>query len=131
MKPAGMKRVMKKVAMKKGAMKKVAMKKAMKRVMKAKKVSHIAKGKHARAVVFSGKKAKTRTGLTKDRLMKNKSGKIVSKKASAHAKKLYAKSGAKKWVDACNAARKSLGLKGFVPIGGKSAAGKAFYAKAT
>merc|ERR1711920_1075197 len=77
---------MKKVAMKKAAMKSAAMKKAgagaMKRVMKAKKVSKIAKGKHAGASVFSGRKEKTLSGMTKDKLTKNKSGRIVSKKAS-------------------------------------------------
>merc|ERR1711920_35499 len=79
------------VAMKKAAMKSAAMKKAgagaMKRVMKAKKVSKIAKGKHARASVFSGRKEKTLSGMTKDKLTKNKSGRIVSKKASARAKR--------------------------------------------
>merc|ERR1719499_2553723 len=110
-------------------MKSAAMKKAgagaMKRVMKAKKVSKIAKGKHARAVVFSGRKEKTLSGMTKD-----KRGRIVSKKASARAKRAYASSGIKKWADAVKAARKALGVTGFVAIGGKSAAGKALYAKA-
>merc|ERR1712107_881392 len=72
--------------------------KAMKRVMKAKKVSKVAKGKRARASVLSGKKEKTMSGLTKDALKKNKAGKIVSKKASAASKKRYATSGAKKWA---------------------------------
>merc|ERR1711948_116137 len=117
-------------AMKKqGAMKKSAAK-SMKKVMKAKRVSIIAKGKRARSAVFSGRKAKTQTGLTQASLMKNKHGKIVSKKASAHAKRVYARSGAKAWADAVKAARKALGLTGFVAIGGKSAAGKALYAKA-
>merc|ERR1712107_275642 len=118
----------------KAAMKSAAMKKAgagaMKRVMKAKKVSKIARGKHARASVFSGKKEKTMGGMTKDKLTKNKSGRIVSKKASARAKRAYASSGIKKWADAVKAARKALGVTGFVAIGGKSAAGKALYAKA-
>ena len=125
---------MKKAAMKKAAMKagmkKAGAMKAMKRVMKAKKVSKVAKGKRARASVLSGKKEKTMSGLTKDALKKNKAGKIVSKKASAASKKRYATSGAKKWADAVKAARKALGVTGFVAIGGKSAAGKALYAKA-
>merc|ERR1712107_614956 len=91
----------------KAAMKSAAMKKAgagaMKRVMKAKKVSKIAKGKHARASVFSGRKEKTVSGMTKDKLTKNKSGRIVSKKASARAKRAYASSGLKKWADAVKA----------------------------
>jgi hypothetical protein len=137
---------MKKVAMKKaaamkkaGAMKKArvmkkagAMKKAsaMKRVMKAKKASKIAKGARALSRVFSGSKEKTSGGLTKADLTKSKSGKVVSKKKSAQGKKNYAKNGLKKWADALKAARKAVGLTGFVPMGGKTAAGKALYAKA-
>merc|ERR1712203_422025 len=102
---------------------------AMKKAMKAKKVSVVAKGKRARASVFSGRKVKTQSGLTKEKLMKNKSGKVVSKALSAKAKKAYA-STVKVWADAVKAARKALGLTGFVAIGGKSAAGKALYAKA-
>merc|ERR1740116_78181 len=93
--------------------------------MKAKKVSVIAKGKRARAAVFKGKKAKTASGMTK-----SKSGKIVSKKASARGKKNYAGSALKKWIDACKQARKSLGVTGFCAVGGKTAQGKALYAKA-
>merc|ERR1712151_843296 len=104
--------------------------KSMKKVMKAKRVGVIAKGKRARSAVFSGKKAKTQTGLTQASLTKNKYGKIVSKKASARAKRVYATSGAKAWADAVKAARKALGITGFVAIGGKSAVGKALYAKA-
>mmetsp|Transcript_99258 Transcript_99258/g.248900 ORF Transcript_99258/g.248900 Transcript_99258/m.248900 type:complete len:136 (+) Transcript_99258:70-477(+) len=126
---------MKKTAMKAAAMKKQgAMKKAgaksMKKVMKAKRVSTIAKGKMARAAVFSGRKAKTASGMTQATLTKNKNGRIVSKKASARAKRAYASSGIKAWADAVKAARKALGITGFVAVGGKSAAGKALYAKA-
>merc|ERR1712151_1288320 len=109
---------------KKGAMK------AMKKVMKAKRVSVIAKGKNARSVVFRGSKAKTATGMTKDKLIKNKNGRIVSKAQSTRAKRNWANSGLKKWADAVKAARKALNLQGFVAIGGKSATGKALYAKA-
>merc|ERR1712066_803094 len=113
-----------------GAMKgkKTAMK-AMK-AMKAKRVSVIAKGKNAKAAVFRGSKKKTLSGMTKDKLMKNKSGKIVSKARSANSKKRWASSGLKAWCDAVKAARKALNLKGFVAVGGKSATGKALYAKA-
>merc|ERR1712062_327248 len=100
------------------------------KAMKAKKVSVIAKGKLARALVFSGRKEKTQSGMTKANFIKNKNGKIVSKKASEHAKKLFASSGLKAWCDAVKAARKALNLTGFVAIGGKSATGKALYAKA-
>merc|ERR1739844_280482 len=116
----------------KAAMK--AMKPAMKamKAMKAKKamkVSKIAKGKRARAVVFAGSKEKTSGGMTKDQLVKSKTGRIVSKKASARAKKAYASSPLKKWMEAMKQARKQLNIKGFVACGGKTAQGKALYAK--
>merc|ERR1719296_26877 len=96
---------------------------------KVKKVSIIARGKLAKVAVFKGKKARTVGGLTKDTLTKSKSGKIVSKAASARAKKAFAKSPLKKWCDACKQARKELGVKGFCAVGGKTAQGKALYAK--
>merc|ERR1711994_664041 len=102
--------------------------KAMK-VKKAKKVSVIARGRLARAAVFNGKKAKTVGGLTKDTLTKSKSGKIVSKAASARAKKRFAESALKKWCDALQQARKQLGITGFCAVNGKTAQGKALYAK--
>merc|ERR1711879_743432 len=99
------------------------------RSMKAKRVSKIARGKFARSQVLRGTKEKTGSGMTKDRLMRNKFGKIVSKKASAAAKKSYQTSGAKAWAECIKQARKSLSLTGFVAINGKQAAGKALYAK--
>merc|ERR1711920_277187 len=115
-----------------GAMK-TAKKAAMKAPMKSKKamkVSKVAKGKLARAVVFKGRKEKTSSGMTKDKLTKNKRGKVVSKAASAHSKKGYATSSLKKWNDALKQARKQLAVKGFIAVGGKTAQGKALYAKA-
>merc|ERR1719324_1395716 len=100
----------------KSAMKKAAAMKAMK-AMKAKRVSNVAKGKNARAVVFRGSKAKTASGMTKEKLMKNKNGRIVSRRASARAKRNFAGSALKKWADAVKAARKALGVTGFVAVG--------------
>merc|ERR1740138_1701150 len=99
------------------------------KAMKAmkKKASVIAKGKYAKAAVFKGKKVKTSSGLKKEMLIKNKRGKIVSKKASASGKKRYANISG--WVAAVVAARKALGLKGFIAVNGKSGEGKALYAK--
>ncbi|CAE8624004.1 unnamed protein product, partial [Polarella glacialis] len=99
-----------------------AMKKAMKK-------STIAKGKRAKSSVFRGSKAKTSGGLTKEKLTKNKGGKVVSKASSARAKKAYSKT-IGGWNTAVMAARKALAIKGFCAIGGKSAQGKALYAKA-
>mmetsp|Transcript_12935 Transcript_12935/g.33276 ORF Transcript_12935/g.33276 Transcript_12935/m.33276 type:complete len:132 (+) Transcript_12935:1-396(+) len=122
MKAKAMKTAMK--AMKAKAMKAKAMK-----VMKAMKVkSKIAKGKMMRAMVMNGSYEKTSSGLKKSNLIKSKSGKIVSKASSAAGKKAYKRISG--WTNACKAAKKALGLSGFVPCGGKSAQGKAFYAKA-
>merc|ERR1719362_44804 len=106
------------------------MKSAMMKTMKAMKAkSVIAKGVMAKSQVFKGLKSKTQSGLTKDKLVKNKSGKIVSKARSARGKKVFSSTlGA--WNKAVAAARKALGIQGFCPLGGKSAQGKAFYAKA-
>merc|ERR1719309_917316 len=103
----------------------------MKRAMKkAKKVSVVAKGSRAKSSVFSGRKQKTSGGLTKEGLTKNRLGRVVSKKRFAYAKKRFASSPIKAWANAVKAARKALGVSGFVAIGGKSAAGKALYTKA-
>merc|ERR1719517_121424 len=103
--------------------------KAMK-AKKAMKKSIIAKGKMATAMVLRGSKAKTVGGLKKENLKKNKEGKIVSKKASESSKKRYAGSALQKWGKAVAQAKKELNLKGFVIVGGKSAQGRALYAKA-
>ena len=113
--------------MKKAPVMKSAMKGAMK-AMKAKRVSKIAKGKYQRAQVLRGTKEKTASGLTKDKLFKNKRGKIVSRKASAAGKKRY--SAIKMWAESVAAARKALNLKGFVAVNGPKPEGKALYAKA-
>ena len=85
------------------------------KAMKAmKRVSKFAKGKMAKAVVFRGNKEATLSGLTKSSLMRNKNGKIVSKKQSANGKKAYAR--IKGWTLAVTKARKALGVKGFVAV---------------
>merc|ERR1712226_1833597 len=97
--------------------------------MKAMKKSKVGKGKLAKSLVFKGSREKTSGGLTKSTLVKNKNGKVVSKAASARGKKNFANSALKRWMDACTKARKELNIKGFCPVGGKTAAGKALYAK--
>jgi len=116
---AVMKAVMKAKSMKKTAKKPAAMKKAMK-------VSKIARGKLSKSQVFKGRKEKTVGGLKKADIVKNKNGRYVSKKASAVSRKNFSKS----FIGATMAARKALGLKGFVPIGGKTAQGQKLLAKA-
>merc|ERR1712048_292748 len=65
--------------------------------------------------VWRGTRQKTKSsGQTKSMLMKNKRGKIVSKKAHAKGVKIYRKNGLAKWNKAFMQARKNLGLKGFV-----------------
>merc|ERR1712124_2276 len=68
-----------------------------------------------RAQVFRGTKQKVKTtGQTKADLMKNKRGKVVSKKANSAGKRTYKRNGLAKWNKAFMTARKNLGLKGFV-----------------
>jgi len=128
MKKMGMKSMKKMASMKMGMKMKMAM--AMKMGMKkmAMKKSVIAKGKRAKVSVFKGTKSKTLSGLKKSDLKKNKQGKIVSVKQSAAGKKAFKRISG--WTAACNKARKALGIKGFCAVGGKTAAGKALYAKA-
>merc|ERR1719379_1302974 len=99
------------------------------KAMKSKRVTVIARGKRARAAVFAGRKEKTASGMTKAKLMKNSRGKIVSKARSAASKKRFS-TGLGLWTSAVKTARKALNLKGFVAINGKTAEGKAVYAKA-
>merc|ERR1719420_1888977 len=93
-------------------------------------VSKVAKGKRAKSVVFKGNKEKTSTGLKKSDLVRNKNGRIVSKKQHARGKKIYHTNGIAKFTKAVQQARKALGIKGFVPIGGKTAKGQQLLKKA-
>merc|ERR1711904_618991 len=86
------------------AMKAMAAMKAMK-AMKKKPIS----AKLARRHLFAGKIDKTKSGYTKADFVKNKTGKVVSKKASLRAKK-------SPWIAACQKARKELKIKGFAVI---------------
>merc|ERR1712054_424982 len=63
----------------------------------------------AKRHAFFGKIAKTATGLKKTDLVKNKAGRIVSKKRSALGKK-------NSWIVACNKARAFLKVKGFAVV---------------
>merc|ERR1712070_834074 len=90
------------------AMKAMKVAKAMKAMTAMKAVKKVS-ARLAKRRAFAGKTAKTSGGLTKNDLVKNKAGKIVSKKASARAKK-------SPWIAAVQAARKALGVKGFAAI---------------
>merc|ERR1711865_117966 len=81
----------------------------------------------AKAVVLRGGKEKTVGGLTRDLLMRNKRGKVVSKKAAANGKRAFRN--IQDWVSSVTAARKALQVSGFVAINGKSLQGKALYVK--
>merc|ERR550532_3612412 len=109
---------------------KAAMKAPMKgmKAMKVMKAKKIARGRMRKALVFRGFREKTPGGLTKDSLMKNSQGKLVSKAASARAKKAMP-AGFKKYFEVLAQARKELGITGFCAVNGKTAQGKALYAK--
>ena len=96
-------------------------KKAMKsmRRRRAKKVSKIGR----KWQVFKGTREKSKGGLKKADLMKNKHGKVVSKKMSAKGKK-------SKWMATVQKARSALRVKGFQAVGGKSKAGQELLRKA-
>merc|ERR1719301_441236 len=96
------------------AMKAMAAMKAMK-AMKKKPIS----AKLARRHLFSGKISKTKSGYTKADFVKNKTGRVVSKKASLRAK-------ASPWIAAVKKARAELKIKGFAAI----KKGTPLYAKA-
>merc|ERR1712217_636684 len=88
----------------------------------------IASGKYAKAMVLRGSKEKTTGGLKKDDLMRNKRGKVVSKRKSALGKHAFKRVEA--WIDAVMEARSALHSRGFVAINGKTLHGKALYVKA-
>merc|ERR1719408_610318 len=98
------------------------------KAMKSKRVSKVARGRFAKAIVLRGSKEKTSGGLKRDMLMKNKRGKVVSKKASAHGRRAY--KNIEGWTEAVMVARSALRVTGFVAINGKSIVGKALYVKA-
>merc|ERR1739845_89168 len=98
---------------------KTAMKTKPAKAMKVMKAMKKVSAKLARRHLFAGKISKTKSGLSKSDFVKNKSGRVVSKKTSARSKK-------SPWIAACKAARAALKLKGFVPCKN----GTEFYAKA-
>merc|ERR1711953_1667021 len=100
------------------------------KVMKTKRVSKIARGRYAKSQVLKGRKEKTAGGLTKDALTRNKYGKVVSKRRSAQAKKRYASSAFRNWIEAVKNARRSLHVTSFCCVKGKTAQGIAVYDKA-
>merc|ERR1711924_232228 len=106
------------------AMKAMKAAKAMK-AMKAKRISKIAKGKFSKAMVFRGSKERTVSGLNKAALLKNKRGKVVSKKQNAAGKRAYKH--IQSWT---NAVKAELKVRGFVAVNGKTQQGKAIYVKA-
>merc|ERR1712232_1448908 len=91
------------------AMRRMKMKKSAapmkRRMMRAKKVSVFGR----KWQVLKGTRAKTKGGLSKSDLTKNKNGKVVSKKLSARGKK-------HPWIQACTKARKALKITGFAII---------------
>merc|ERR1712117_284291 len=65
--------------------------------------------------VFRGTKLKTKGGLVKKDLMKNKNGRVVSKKMHKNGKAVY-KKGIQKWTLAAQKARKNLGITSWCSI---------------
>merc|ERR1719266_1884429 len=87
-------------------------KKVVRRKRRARKVSI----RGSKVQVFRGTRQKTASsGQTKSDLMKNKRGRIISKKKYNQGKRVYKKNGLSKWTKAFMQARKNLKIKGFVP----------------
>merc|ERR1712118_291811 len=93
---------------------------------KKKRVSKVTKGRFAKNLVFKGKKEKTVSGLTKEYIVRNKAGKLVSRKKSTLGKKFDRVKG---WRESFMKARAVMGVRGFVAMNGQTAQGKALYAK--
>ena len=88
------------------------------RVMQAKKVSGSAKGKMASSAVLRSTKVQTFIGMFEVSFVQSESDKIGVRAASAHAKKAFADSAAKAWLESRKAARQELDSSDFVCIGG-------------
>merc|ERR1712224_270711 len=80
------------------------------KAMKAMKKKPIS-AKLARRHLFAGKISKNKSGYTAAAFKKTKTGKIVSKKQSAHAKAVLGP-----WTAAVQKARKALNIKGFAVV---------------
>ena len=78
----------------------------------------------SKAQVFRGTRQKSMSGFTKDMLMKNKNGKIVTKKQHAAGKRAF--KNIRGWTQAVSKARKALGITGFCAV----KKGTALYKKA-
>merc|ERR1719187_126494 len=100
------------------------MKKTAKKIVMKKRAKKVKKVSPRLAVkwVFSGKINRTKGGLKKENLTRNKHGRVVSKKR-------HARGGKSGWMSAVVKARAALKIKGFCAVGGKTAQGKALLAK--
>merc|ERR1719433_1020549 len=96
--------------------------------MKAKCAPKVATGRYAKAMVIAGSRERTVGGIRAEGLMRNKRGRIVSKRRNAHGKRMYRN--VESWIEAVLAARAALHCKGLVVINGRTLLGKALYAKA-
>mmetsp|Transcript_52281 Transcript_52281/g.167638 ORF Transcript_52281/g.167638 Transcript_52281/m.167638 type:complete len:683 (+) Transcript_52281:76-2124(+) len=79
----------------------------------------------ARREVFVGERDRTPSGLSKDDLMLNRAGRVVSK-----AKSMAAKQRLRTWWESVKAAKEALNISGFQIIGGETEAGQELYRKA-
>merc|ERR1719449_413619 len=101
------KRKVKRKTVKKRSKKRKAKKKVVRRKKKKPKKTPT---RGTRRQVFAGSRLKTKGGLKKNELVRNKAGRIVSAKASAAGKKRYRKNGLDKWIAAVQKVRKQMNL---------------------
>eukprot|EP00931_Biecheleriopsis_adriatica_P017854 TRINITY_DN12662_c0_g1_i1.p1 TRINITY_DN12662_c0_g1~~TRINITY_DN12662_c0_g1_i1.p1 ORF type:complete len:224 (-),score=69.92 TRINITY_DN12662_c0_g1_i1:100-771(-) len=69
---------------------------------------------YAYRLVFNGKKKRTSGNLKKRDLMRNKRGRIVSKRRHAFGTRMWKANGLDRWVEGVMTSREELGIKGFV-----------------
>lgn len=98
-----------------------------KRVSRNKTRLKIGKGRLGKWLVFSGRRFRTVGGLRSKDLIRNKRGKIVSKKRAKRGTEVFGQ--IKQWLSCFMSVRTSLKVNGFVAINGKGALGKGIYNK--
>merc|ERR1719327_425570 len=102
--------------------------KARRSMKRKKRVSKIARGRLRKSLVLRGLREKTSGGLRAEDLMRNKRGKIVSKRLSEMGKRHFVH--IEGWIRSVMAARGALRITGFMAINGQSIQGKLLYVKA-
>jgi len=101
---------------------------ALRLVKKRSTPAHVATGRLRHFLVYAGRREKTSGGLKKEDIGRNKRGRYVSLKQSAHGHRFYKKT-IRSWNVAFQGARTQLNCNGFVAINGGTLMGQALYCR--